>query len=191
MEMRSEVLALPHLENLLQSKGIDLSKWGIGEAKTTSDLLAEIESGETTLTSSEAGEFLRTLNAIAINVHFTNPTGQKFILREDRQEFDDGRPPRIRTYLDGSVAGKMKRDEDPLLAAKREFQEELGIEDDVYLVLVDQESRISSSQSYPGLKTQYTLYLFKTNLTGEQFNPEGYQETDGRLTTFFVWDKVT
>lgn len=191
MESRNNTLALPQLESLLKSKGIDTTNWGKGEAKKISDLLAEIEKGETTLTTSEAGELLRTLNAIAINVHYTDTLGQEFILREDRQEFDDGRPPRRRTYLDGSVAGKIKQGEDPLSAAIREFSEETGIKDKVSIVLEAEKSRISSSQSYPGLNTQYNLFLFSTYLTGEQFKHEGYQETDNGLTTFFVWDKVT
>lgn len=176
---------LATLRELLTKHGIPVDDWGMGEAKTLTHLLKEIEEGETVLVEDELGLLYRLIQGVGVLVEYTAPTGQRFVLKEDRQVFADGRE--RRRQLGDSVGEKCKRNEDPTEAAARAVREELGCQTPVLLEQLETEQMEKVSQSYPGLLTQYRVCHFRAVLTTEQFNLDGYVETQEDLTTYFVW----
>ena len=109
----------------LEAAGINLSKWGKGEAKTFDHLLKEIRDGEMKLIE-EGGKLLRGVTVAIADIYYTDSDGNSFHLVEDRQEFKDGRM--RRRNLPVSLSEKLKSSEDPDSSVIRGIEEELGIE---------------------------------------------------------------
>ena len=172
----------------LQKAGIDISKWGVGEAKTPEDLQKEIEAGETVLEFDKEGRLLRKVLSSGTDVFYIAPDGKKYRLVEQRQVFKDGRE--RRRHFDWSVSEKLKSNEDPQAATIRGLKEELGIDGNVTLVESETEGKLTVAQSYPGLRTLYTTHRFAVALNDEQYKPEGYMEEQEGLTTYFAWEEV-
>ena len=168
------------LESILRQANIPLERWGIDKAKTMDHLLEEVSAGETTLS------LLREVSVVSIEV--TCIVGEEsFILREEKQVFSDGRE-RCRN-LGTTMGEKIQPGETPLDAAKRAIREELGIVDPD-LVLVECGFRTrgpEESPSYPGLLSLYKFSHFSVTLPTEHYRLEGYIETQGDKTTYFVW----
>jgi len=181
--------AINTLKKHLEDSGIDISKWGTGQAKTPTDLQREIERGETLLVNDESGELLRKIIVSDADIYFLSPEGKKYHLKEEKQVFKDGRE--RRRDLGITVSEKMKPDEDPKDTMIRGIQEELGISGDIALTKVGMKDEIKTSPSYPGLQTQYVIYKFQALLNVEQFNPNGYIEEQEGLSTYFVWEEVS
>lgn len=190
MERVHETPTIEQLESLLRAYGIDTAKWGKGEAKKVSDLFVEIAEGETQLVVDDTQELLRLVNVLTVKISHTDEFGNTFDLREDRQEFDDGRPPRRRPFLEGAVSGKMYKGEDLFDAARREIGEEIGVTTLFPIWVSEQKTELRNSQSYPELTSQYNLAVMGAKLNAEQFNPEGYIEHQKGITTYFVWQKA-
>jgi hypothetical protein len=171
----------------LETAGIDLSKWGKGEAKTLDHLLGEVHDGEMELIE-EGGELLRKVTAATADIFYTDPSGNIFHLVEDRQEFTDGRIRRRDFKV--SLSEKLKSSENPDASVIRGIQEELGIEGKIETSKTGEEKENKESQSYPDLATQYHFHNYRADLTPEQHDPEGYVEKQSDKSTFFVWEKV-
>lgn len=179
---------LGKLKQQLQNAGIDVSQWGIGKAKTLQHFLKEIEDGETILIKNIDGKLLRKVIVGNANIYYTSPEGKKFILKEEKQIFKDGRE-RIRN-LDESIAEKIKATENPEDAMVRGIQEELGIESEINLKKDNTKEELLMSPSYPGLQSQYIFHKFETILNDQQFKPEGYIEEQLDKSTYFIWEEI-
>ena len=126
---------------------------------------------------------------VGIKVFYKNKNGELFVLKEDRQEFNDGR--KRRRNMMTSVSEKMKSGESPLVAGIRGIKEELGI--DVRLSQLTNKKDIQfngGSLSYPGLKTKYKGHQFICYLTEQQYNQNGYIEIQKTKKTYFNWVKI-
>jgi hypothetical protein len=177
-----------NLRELLTSSGIDISVWGTGQAKTLTHLQKEIDNGETELIAEKSGTLLRRVSVGGADIYYQSPHGKKYRLKEDRQVFSDGRE--RRRDLGQAVSEKMKTDEKPRNAIIRGIKEELGIKGNIILTETGKAEKILISPSYPGLKSQYIQHKFQAMLSDDQFNPEGYVETQDDLCTYFVWCEV-
>jgi len=159
------------------SEWLNQSLYGVGEAKTFEALLHEIEQSECEIVW-EDNRYIRLVQVVLVEVF--SSAGK---LVEDRQEFRDGRS--RRRGIEG-ISEKRRRDEDPLDAAKRALQEELGITADIEVKFVQQTTGEKISPSYPGLLSRYTKDLFTCYLPDELIQLE-YVEVQDDKQTFFVW----
>jgi hypothetical protein len=178
--MKIEIKNLEHLNQTLNDYDINPNNWGNGDTRTLKELYKEIVDGETELTEVD-GELIRTVTVVGIVV-----TCNDFKLKEDRQEFTDGR---IRHRdLSVSCAEKLIKGETPKQAAVRCIKEELGIEiHERELTPHVSHSNKDLSSSYPGLKCIYHRNPFDYEMKMEYFKPEGYQEFQENKTTYFIW----
>lgn len=181
-------LTLAKLRDYLLSSEIPVDTWGSGTSKTIQHLIDELQSGESTLGKNENGEIIRTINGVGLNVYFEDGNN-KLVLIEEEQIFNDGR--KRRRKLKSSIGEKMKTGEDPVDAAKRSMLEELGMSNfklpTTYIV---EDREPVNSDSFPGLITKNTVYVFDCYVADEEFNPSGYIEEQTDKTTYFVWREV-
>ncbi len=140
----------------LRDRGVDLSCWGVGEAKTVEDLLGEIHAGEASLSSEGA---LRQIRAVSVIV-----CRGDVCLVEAEQELRPGEW-RVRNRYPSE---KIMPGETPAQAARRCLREELHVaaEDIVVRAVSGPESQVGQSLSYPGLCTEYLVYTVRVNATG-------------------------
>jgi hypothetical protein len=162
--------------------------WGRGKAKTLEHSLKEIEEGESVLIADENGELLRNVVVGGADIFYIQPDGKRPRLIEEKQVFKDGRE-RVRN-LGQAVSEKMKPDEDPKTAMIRGIKEELAIDGEVNLVENGVDAEVKTSDSYPGLKSQYVNHRFVASLNDRQFKQEGYVEHQSDKSTYFVWRDV-
>ncbi|EKD42919.1 MAG: hypothetical protein ACD_72C00533G0001 [uncultured bacterium] len=175
------------LKAQLQNNGIDLSKWGQGDAKTIEQLFEEIEEGETELIKDIDGKLVRKVLGVGADIYYVD--GDKtFRLKEEKQVFGDGRV-RVRDF-GRAVSEKMKFGEYSHDAMVRGIQEELGISSNVTLHEIETIVDKKDSPSYPGLMSNYVVDVFKVELTSRQYKSEGYIEERDGLTTYFVWEQI-
>lgn len=175
------------LENYLRYFNIPISSWGTGKAKNLEDLYQELLDNECQIIQS--GESLhRIIEFVGIKVFYKDNEGNIYSLKEDRQEFNDGR---IRKRnMPTSVAEKIKLGESPTVSAIRGLKEELGIVVSSSKITNHQELNYNgSSMSYPGLITKYKGHQFTCFLNEDQFNIDGYIEIQKTKKTFFKWVK--
>lgn len=169
------------LTKVLRENNIPIDTWGKGNAKTIKALLNEIVKKDCFI---EGGT--RYIEFAGIQIFYKTSDGKILKLKEDRQEFKDGRT--RRRIMTASVGEKMLIGEDERLAAVRGIKEELGV--DIDASQLSNETPIDykdQSQSYPGLDTKYKGYGFDCYFNDEQFNPEGYVENQEDKDTYFVW----
>jgi len=175
------------LKNKLIKYNIPVDLWGTGNAKTIKHLYNEILEGESII-EEKSDQIIRYIEFVGIVIYYTDEDDQRWILKEDRQEFKDGRT--RRRDMMSSVSEKMKFGENPNLSAIRGIKEELGIEiKSSQLVKRRDLNYDGGSNSYPGLKTIYKGHQYICNLEKEQFDPKGYIEVQEDKSTFFVWQK--
>lgn len=176
------------LTNLLKQHDIPCDIWGTGKSKTINHLLDEIKNNESEL-KIISSNLIRFIEFVGIKIFYTDEEGQKWFLKEDRQEFKDGRT--RRRNIPSSVSEKMKSGEDPLISGIRGVREELGIK--IYGHQLRKHRDLNydgGSLSYPGLETKYKGHKFICELEKSQFNPSGYIEVQTDKKTFFVWNKL-
>lgn len=171
----------------LKEYSIPVEKYGTGVTKTIQHLFNEIQEGESRI-EEENGSLVRYIEFVGIKIFYIDKIGTKWFLKEDRQEFKDGRT--RNRGLNVSVAEKMKPGEDPLQSAIRGIEEELKIEisTDQIREMKSRESE-KESGSYPGFKTKYNEHPFICYINKSQFNPKGYIEHQKDKSTFFIWIK--
>ena len=182
-----EKSSLDELRNKLVEHGIPVDSWGTGNAKTLKHLYNELQEGECSL--SDEGEYLtRYIEFVGIKV-FYKKDEVNYLLKEDRQEFNDGRVRRRK--MPSSVSEKMKSGEDPLVSAIRGIEEELGIRVESSQLTKRRDINYDgSSISYPGLTAKYKGHQYTCYLTDEQFDINGYIEVQSDKKTFFTWVKL-
>jgi hypothetical protein len=175
-----------NLGEILKAHGVPVEKWGINAAKSVNHLQKEIDNKECYIDYiGPEKELVRFVEFVGINVTYKN-----FILKEDRQEFVDGRI--RRRDMQSSVSEKIIHGEDPKIAAVRGMEEELGLKIDPNQLRGESKLTYydtSVSKSYPGLKSKYRGAQFDCELTDDQFNKEGYVEVQDDKSTYFVWVK--
>lgn len=175
-------------ENYLHKFSIPFQYWGTGKAKTTEDLLNEIENKDCILRE-EDGLLVRYIEFVGVEIFYKDKQNNVYRLKEDRQVFKDGRV--RKRSLPVSVAEKMQTGEDALISAIRGIKEELQIEvEKSQLLKSDDIDFKGGSLSYPGLRTKYTGHKFKCELKEHQFVPGGYVENQLTKSTYFVWQKL-
>lgn len=175
------------LKDYLNNFSIPIDTWGTGKSKTVEHLLDELENEECFLSETD-GTLIRSIEFVGVKIYY-NQDNERLVLKEDRQEFNDGRI--RRRNMPSSVSEKMKFGEDPLKSAIRGIKEELGVD-----ILSNQLSKRKDlsydggSLSYPGLKTKYKGHQFICELQSHQFDPSGYIEVQKDKKTYFVWHKL-
>ena len=179
--------SIEELKQYLIRFSIPINLWGTGYAKTIEHLFEELQNEECQIKEIN-GYLVRFIEFVGVRVLYKDENGDTWLLKEDRQEFRDGRT--RRRNMPSSVSEKMKYGEDALISAVRGMKEELGI--DVSLnQLIKQRPFIydGSSQSYPGLKSKYKGNHFTCYLKKEQFDDNGYVEVQKDKSTYFIWIK--
>lgn len=134
----------------LQNGGVNLSRWGQGNAKTVLDLWHEIISGEVTLCTDP---LVRRLQIVTVNIR--RGTTQ---LVEVEQRFHDGR----RRIRDLQPSEKIKPGETYRQAAIRCLQEELDVLPEHVLILGSSHKvkvTRKESYSYPMLESIYEQHI--------------------------------
>lgn len=176
------------LKTYLSKFSIPIEDWGTGKSKTLNHLLDELKNEECELIEID-NTLIRTIEFVGIKIYYTSNDDERWVLKEDRQEFNDGR--KRRRNMPSSVSEKMKFGEDPSKSAIRGIKEELGVD-----IRPDQLSKRKDlfynggSVSYPGLTTKYKGHQYICQLEQSQFNPNGYIEVQKDKKTFFVWHKL-
>jgi 8-oxo-dGTP pyrophosphatase MutT (NUDIX family) len=132
----------------LAAGGVPLAAWGRGGAKTVADLWAEVACGETTLGDAPPR---RAVDVVQVLIGRGQQT-----LTEIEQAMADGRR-RVRGW---PPSEKLKRGENPLVAARRCLAEELGITVSPGTLCegVPAYEHTVDSPSYPGLPTTYRVH---------------------------------
>lgn len=172
----------------LKAYNINIDYWGIGDSKTVKHLFDELKYGDCFL-KDEGGYLVRYIEFVGIKVFYKDKNGQLYLLKEDRQEFKDGRI--RRRNLESSVSEKIKSGEDVILSAIRGIKEELNLEINKNQLKSEGVFDYNrGSVSYPGLKTVYKGHHFICYLNDEQYIPNGYIERQKDKSTFFIWTKV-
>jgi hypothetical protein len=170
---------------ILLETGVPLWRWGKGKTKKIGDLMEEVEQGDSIVTK-ENGGALRKVAVACVDVYYREG-GKMCRLKEDRQEFEDGRI--RRRELLSSLAEKIKQGENPKMAAYRGVTEELGVRGQIGLMTKEVINTKIESPSYPGLMTSFRYHFFDAYLDKEQFQKEGYVEIQPRKKTYFVWEE--
>ncbi|OGH10148.1 MAG: hypothetical protein A2152_03570 [Candidatus Levybacteria bacterium RBG_16_35_6] len=179
------------LIHVLRRFGVNIAYWGEGEAKSEDQLLREIQEGESVFRETTAGELMRDVQGVGVDVFYYDPqTGSVYRLREDRQVFKDGRT-RSRSHIPESLSEKRKPAETPLEAAERAVREELQIEGELNFRHLGQRLHTRPSVSYPGLNTRHNVDIFGTMISPQQYRSEGYTENRDGLTSYFVWEQFS
>lgn len=181
------------LEYLLESHGVDYSKWGQGSAKTVDHLVGELLTAESKLFLENHDLVLGTeiVTALVVYVPRQNqPAGAKqtrLRLVEDRQVFNDGRV-RMRGGEGGSITEKLKYGETgDLRTLARAMREELGFASVDSVEFLGTTKKEEDSQSYPGLWSRFTQHRYEVRILDKDFDPKGYREVQEDKTTYFVW----
>lgn len=177
------ILTKKSLENYLLKFKIPISTWGNGNSKTIDHLFKEIIRGESKLIE-QGSNLVREVSALSIIV-----THKNLILKEDHQEFNDGRVRRRK--MEASVAEKIdKNDKNLIESVKRGMKEELNISVSTgQISKLDVISMDRESMSYPGIMSKMTLHKFHIEINESQFNPDGYVEVQEDKKTVFKWVK--
>jgi len=177
------------LSTLLTVHQIPVGPWGTDRAKPLSNLITELEAGESRLVIVD-GELQRQTSVLGVNVYYEQ--GASLLrLVESEQIFHDGRvrQRQLSTSLGEKLLITEEPDED---AALRALTEELGIQPDgiKFLEHTGGEVVVRRSVSYPGLSTRYQLDYYVAVLNSDGFDPEGYIEEQADKYTVFEWKFV-
>lgn len=174
------MIQMGELRNDLTRHGLDLSTWGVGEAKTVAHLLSELRDQECSLVLRDG----RLVREVAV-AHVLVLHGGR-VLIEDYQEFRDGRR-RRRRHL--GVAEKRRGTESADAAAVRGLREELGIEARATdLVLLGEQREEIDSPSYPGLRSDILTTHFTVRLATAAV-PDSYTEEQPDKRTVWHWQE--
>ena len=175
------------LTNKLKEYSIPVEEWGTGEAKNVEHLLDEIR-GEECNVEDRGGYLIRSIEFVGVRIYHKDKDNVTWVLKEDKQEFKDGRT--RRRNMPSSVSEKMKFGEDSLISAIRGIKEELGVGVEGHQLIKMRDLFYNGgSQSYPGLRTRYKGHQFTCFFNDDQFDENGYIEVQKDKSTFFKWFK--
>ena len=175
------------LEKLREAK-IPVDEYGRGTAKTVEHLLSEINEGEAVLTIDQDGKTHRTVGVVWVDVFCALSNGKIYRLKEDRQEFKDGRV-KVRN-LDSSIGEKMKPSETTNEAIVRALSEELGIVDIETTYDSGYEERTSYTDTFPGIESTYKMHKFAAIIPETAFTADGYIENQHDKTNYYAWELI-
>jgi len=148
------------LRTYLTKNNVDISKFGIGQAKTLKDISSELMKGESQLMLEQDGKLIRVVDVVVIKlVHNVS----KSILVQTEQILPTGE----KTMLKRLPGAKRRPDENQFLTARRILKRQLKIEEnhvtlDAQNVQVVEE--IKESMAYPGLRTTYRKRIITATL---------------------------
>lgn len=175
------------LEDLLKEFNIDTSEWGkVG--KPVSTLLDEITHTDCYLEVVD-NKLERFVDVVRIRCYHKNQQ-----LYEEKQEFHERVKDKFRMRDLDHVGEKMKRNENPLVAAVRGLKEELQVI--VYGTQLTHDSALDFTEtynptpSYVGLHSNYRYFNYSITFDEYQYNPDGYKEISPVKTTYFVWRNI-
>jgi len=176
---------IANLEAILNLCGIDTSSWGIGQAKTISNLMAELYTKECYLRINSKA-IIRVVEVVRMEIR--DP--ELGLLIEESQVLPDGRARK----RGGVPAGKVRAGEETAHAAGcREMEEELGLKQGTYTCGRWQNNvEVRESSSYPGLQTEYrltTLYITLNPDTLGLLKPGAHTIEEDKTEHFWVWKK--
>eukprot|EP00469_Lotharella_globosa_P003892 CAMPEP_0167804198 /NCGR_PEP_ID=MMETSP0111_2-20121227/20330_1 /TAXON_ID=91324 /ORGANISM="Lotharella globosa, Strain CCCM811" /LENGTH=488 /DNA_ID=CAMNT_0007700895 /DNA_START=75 /DNA_END=1541 /DNA_ORIENTATION=+ len=154
------------LAHFLKSRGLDISTWGTGTAKSVKHLWRELQDRESTINIDKRGQLARTVRVVRVLARRSakNPN----VLIEKKQVLLDGR---VR-HRGSVLAEKMQAGETPKQAAIRGIVEELdGFVSDmsqIHQLTLDPKTRVEMkpSISYPGLPSSYILHEASCVISG-------------------------
>lgn len=144
------------LRTTLKAYSVPVDTWGVGKERDVSDLLKEIDRGESVLKVDGEEGLTRVVEIINIDIRdLHNPRGS---LLEWSQTFPDGCVHERKQC----PSGKMKAEETPEIALSRELREKFKLNSDDWTgkwwtTNIEQ----CDSQSYPGLTTTIHIHHFK------------------------------
>lgn len=173
---------------VLESAGLPLQEWGQGSSKTIEHLLTEVRDGESLIYIGRSGAIRREVSVVGVDVLHTTASGDVYLLREDRQEYKDGRV--RRRQLSTSLGEKIKPDENPVNAAKRSLSEELEVVETIGLYSLGSEERMRTTDSYPGLASNKIVHSFVAHIPAMSFVPDGYVEKQKDKTNYYSWNLI-
>lgn len=192
--IHEDVVTLPNdttydelLSRLIDGK-IPVDAYGVGNAKTLSHLLAEINEGESIVTIDVRGIVRRQVTVLWVDVICTLSNGDVHILKEDRQEFKDGRV-KVRN-LTSSLGEKLKPSETINEGVMRALQEEIGAEEVDNLYETGYEEKTFIPETFPGIESTYSMHKFACVIPEQAFVPEGYVEKQHDKTNYYTWERI-
>jgi serine/threonine protein kinase len=159
-ETASEACALfdrNAIEATLKEHGVDVSLFGVGEAKSLQQLVAEVKSGSSKLMvdAAEYKKLVRVCDLVLLRLVYKSVSGVKKFLLEVGEKFPDGR---VRKELNRLPGTKKDPHENTKMVTQRIQRDLLGMEgckitfDFKSAVVVEEEE---NSKSYPGVRTVY------------------------------------
>jgi len=165
-----------------------LGLWGTKDYKTGQSLYGEIAGGDCVLKLGPDG-LRRMTKAVFVDVMYCNG-GQEYILKEDRQEFSDGRA--RRRNLPGSAGEKVVTGESFKQAVKRLIKDEelkgIGLSTEGSRLIKKKKWRASGeANSYPGLVTKSENVKYEWKLRSDQGKPKDFSVREEDTITYFVW----
>jgi hypothetical protein len=172
------------LDKLIRGK-IPINDYGIGNAKTINHLLSEVNEGEAVITIDREGIVYREVNVLWVDVLCELSDGSVYYLREDRQEFKDGRTKR--RELDSSIGEKLKPLETPEYAVQRALSEELGVNNYKSLYGIGYSEKIFVPDTFPGIESTYKMHKYVSMIPETEFEIDGYIECQNDKTNYYTW----
>ncbi|MFC1850973.1 NUDIX domain-containing protein [candidate division CSSED10-310 bacterium] len=171
---------IAELQEWLAAQKIDTAAWGVGAAKSVSELWQEIMVGETTILNEPPVRVVRGVVQVMIR------NGSK-ILIEREQEFAHNQ----KRYRNTPPAEKMKPAESYTATVLRCMSEEFGIKPETIEIREEtyrQRREMKESSSYPGLLTLYHFHIVEVQVQGLPDTEFWTQETgSGNLVTRHHW----
>lgn len=166
--------------NLIELEAaLPIHLYGVGNAKSLSCLISEIEQGETEITWID-NKPIRVINVARVYVYYKNKQ-----LVETKQEI---KQQGVRYRNINCISEKFKFNELPIDAALRGLSEELAIlVSSDNLTYLTNKTEEKYSPSYPGLLTRYNFYDYKFVMQDKLYNPDGYIAYEGDCITYFNW----
>jgi len=173
------------LDRLVEGR-IPVHDYGVGNAKTIHHLLSEVNEGESIITIDDKGDVHREVNVLWIDVLCELSDGSIYYLKEDRQDFKNGKTKR--RELDSSIGEKLKPLESPEEAVRRAISEELGVNDYTSLYNIGYKEKTFIPDTFPGIESTYKMYQFVSMIPETAYNKDGYVEYQVDKTNYYTWE---
>jgi len=152
-------LEVEELKAYFQKNNVDISKFGVGQAKTLKDISAELIKGESSLMQDAEG-VIRVVDVVVIKL-IHSVTGS--ILVQTEQTFPDG----TKVHLKRLPGAKRRPDENQFLTARRILKRQLKVEEN-HVTLEDKGVQVAEEEkeslAYPGLRTVYRKRIITATL---------------------------
>jgi hypothetical protein len=171
-------LTVESLTDLLRQGDIDVSAFGVGQARSLAELLQEVKERSVALTvAQEDGSVQRTLGVVAVIVERTGADGETMLLLGTHEELPDGRQRTQNKLPNRKLPPPF---DDNLTMACTLLKKELGIEPAAVKVRMESTTTFLSktyqgnfeivsmrqSSSYPGIQSKYTARYIVAEVDG-------------------------